>query len=75
MRIEDLGELEEVELEDDEEPSKEELLEYAEYLGIDLETEQELLELAEQGLKAKLPEGWQLKRNKKGEYFYCCANT
>ena len=75
MLKEDLDELEEVELADDEEPTEEELIEYAEYVGIDLETEPHLIYLAEEGLLAKLPSGWKLCRNKTGDFIYYCSQT
>lgn len=37
---------------------KTEILEYAEFLGIDCEREKDLLWIARAGLKASLPHGW-----------------
>lgn len=46
------------ELDGDYNPSDEEILAYAEYLGFDLERDQELLVVAYQALKTPLPENW-----------------
>ncbi|GLD98569.1 hypothetical protein PINS_up007267 [Pythium insidiosum] len=40
------------------EPSEREVLEYASWLGMDLENEQDLFWIAREGLKAPLPENW-----------------
>jgi centrosomal protein CEP164 len=40
------------------EPTEEELLEYATWLGMNLPEESELLWVAREGLKAPLPEHW-----------------
>lgn len=43
---------------DEEEMGEEELLGYAEFLGIKLPEEEDLLWIAEEGLFAELPTGW-----------------
>ena len=40
------------------EPTREEILEYADFLGINLETEEHLLWIAKESLKAPLPKEW-----------------
>jgi centrosomal protein CEP164 len=40
------------------EPTEKEVLEYASWLGMDLDTEQDLFWIAREGLKAPLPENW-----------------
>ena len=39
-------------------PDEDEILAYAEYLGIDTEADADLLFIAEWALKAKVPPGW-----------------
>ena len=46
------------ELDEDYNPSDEEILAYAEYLGFELENDQELLIIAYQALKTPLPDNW-----------------
>ncbi|KAG2393967.1 hypothetical protein C9374_003731 [Naegleria lovaniensis] len=41
-----------------EEPTEEDVLKYAEFLGIDPQLEPELLDIAREGIKAPLPDGW-----------------
>jgi centrosomal protein CEP164 len=45
----------EEELDEDYEPTEAEVLEYAEYLGIDIHKERKYLYIAREGLKAPLP--------------------
>ncbi|KAI9144656.1 hypothetical protein BKA69DRAFT_1025491 [Paraphysoderma sedebokerense] len=40
------------------EPTQEEIIEYAEFLGINAKTEQHLLWIAREGLRAPLPSEW-----------------
>ncbi|KAF0982534.1 hypothetical protein FDP41_011464 [Naegleria fowleri] len=54
---EDLAEGDDVLIEQ-EEPTEEDVLKYAEFLGIDPQLEPELLDIAREGIKAPLPEGW-----------------
>ena len=49
---------EEVPYEPPDEPTKEELEEYCQYLGLDPKEDPDLLWIAEEGLKAPLPSGW-----------------
>ncbi len=48
----------EEELPENYEPTEEEILEYAKWLGMDLEADQDLFWIATEGLKAPLPENW-----------------
>lgn len=48
----------EEELPDNYEPTQEEILEYAKWLGMDLEDDKDLFWIAREGLKAPLPENW-----------------
>ena len=56
--------------EEDYEPNLEEIHGYAKFLGMDLETDQEFFYIAEQGLKAPVPEPWVTELNEKQEIFY-----
>ena len=40
------------------EPTQDEIIEYAKFLGIDINTDQDLLWIAVEGLKAPVPEPW-----------------
>lgn len=59
---------------EDYEPTTEEVLEYATWLGIH-STETHLLPLAREGLKAPLPSGWNPCRTEEGEIFYFCFHS
>ena len=48
----------EEELDDDYNPSGEEIEEYARFLGMDINVDQELFFIAKEGLKAPLPSNW-----------------
>lgn len=67
-RVADIVVLEEVDIE----VTDEEVLEYAEMVGIDMELERDLLWLAREGLLAKLPDGWRAckDRNGPGDVFF-----
>jgi centrosomal protein CEP164 len=52
------------------EPSPQEINEYAEYLGMDLTQDHDLLWIAKDGLKAPLPGAWKPCRSGDGEIFY-----
>ena len=39
-------------------PTEEEIIEYAKWLGMDLEKDKDLFYIAKEGLKAPLPENW-----------------
>jgi centrosomal protein CEP164 len=43
---------------DEYEPTQDEIIEYAKFLGIDINTDQDLLWIAVEGLKAPVPEPW-----------------
>jgi hypothetical protein len=57
------------------EPCDEEIQEYAEYLGIDLEEDKDLLYIARDGLRAPLPEPWKACRTQEGEIYYYNTDT
>ncbi|CAK4068510.1 unnamed protein product [Aphanomyces euteiches] len=53
------------------EPTEDEVLEYAKWLGMDLEAERDLFWIAREGLKAPLPENWKpCKTTDTGEIYY-----
>jgi centrosomal protein CEP164 len=52
------------------EPSKQELDEYAQWLGIDVDKEPELMFLAREGLKAPLPDDWKPCKTDSGDVYY-----
>ena len=54
----------------DYEPNLEEIHGYAKFLGMNLETDQEFLFIAEEGLKAPVPEPWKTFFNENDEIFY-----
>jgi hypothetical protein len=54
----------------DYEPSDQEICEYGEWLGMDLETDQDLLWIAREGLKAPLPGAWKPCQSSDGDIFY-----
>mmetsp|Transcript_70236 Transcript_70236/g.121672 ORF Transcript_70236/g.121672 Transcript_70236/m.121672 type:complete len:315 (+) Transcript_70236:89-1033(+) len=54
----------------DYEPTEKEMLEYAEWLGFDMEEDRDLLWLARDGLKAPLPRAWKPCQTEDGEIFY-----
>lgn len=54
----------------DYEPSDEEIQEYAEYIGIDVEKEPDLMWIAKEGLRAPLPEGWRACQTDGNEVYY-----
>ena len=55
---------------DDRVPSEEEILEYAEYLGIDVEKEQDLLWIAREGVIAPVPKPWKACTENGDDVFY-----
>eukprot|EP00440_Ansanella_granifera_P053136 gb/GFBE01057608.1/.p1 GENE.gb/GFBE01057608.1/~~gb/GFBE01057608.1/.p1 ORF type:complete len:314 (+),score=73.75 gb/GFBE01057608.1/:1-942(+) len=65
----------EEELEADYEPSQEELEEYAAWLGMDLQTDQELFWIARAGLKETCPEPWKPCQTETGDIFYFNFST
>ena len=60
----------EEQIDPDYEPSEAEVREYAAWLGMDPEGEQELLYIAREGLRAPLPENWKPCRSPDGEIYY-----
>merc|ERR1740117_1182708 len=52
------------------EPTDEEVRNYAEWLGMDPQTDKDLMYLAKEGLKAPLTDGWKPCQNSEGEIFY-----
>jgi hypothetical protein len=60
----------EEELPEDYEPTEEEVLEYAKWLGMDIQSERDLFWLAREGLKAPLPENWKPCKTGGGEIYY-----
>lgn len=65
----------EEELDEDYEPTTEEIEEYAKYLGMDLNDDKDLFYIAKEGLKAPLPNPWKPCRSP-GEsiYYYNFSN-
>ena len=60
----------EEELPEDYEPTEEEILEYAKWLGMDIEKERDLFWIAREGLKAPLPENWKPCKTADEEIYY-----
>ena len=60
----------EEELPEDYEPTEEEILEYAKWLGMDIEKEKDLFWIAREGLKAPLPENWKPCKTGDEEIYY-----
>ena len=60
----------EEELPEDYEPTEEEILEYAKWLGMDIELERDLFWIAREGLKAPLPENWKPCKTGEEEIYY-----
>ena len=48
---------------------------YAEFLGMDLKEDADLLYIAEEGLKAPVPEPWKAYSNENEEIYYCNTVT
>ena len=68
-KVEDSVILEE-EIPENYEPTEEEILEYAKWLGMDIETEKDLFWIAREGLKAPLPENWKPCKTGAEEIYY-----
>lgn len=51
-------------------PQDEDLLQYAQYIGIDIKNEKKLLYLAMEGLRAELPSEWKAYKNKQNEIYF-----
>eukprot|EP00961_Rhodomonas_salina_P049400 663552-Rhodomonas_salina.1 len=60
----------EEELPDDYEPTQEEILEYAKWLGMDQDEDKDLYWIAREGLKAPLPENWKPCKTGEDEIYY-----
>lgn len=60
----------EEELDEDFEPNKDEIEEYAKYLGMDLKKDNELFYIAKEGLKAPLPGPWKPCKSPGGQIYY-----
>ena len=52
-----------------------EIIGYAEFLGMDLKEDADLLYIAEEGLKAPVPEPWKAFSNDKDEIYYTNSVT
>ena len=63
------------EIDDDYEPKEEELLEYAQFLGMTFPEDEEFLYIAREGLKAPLPEPWKPCQTKSGEIYFFNFDT
>lgn len=61
----------------DYEPTDQEIREYAEWLGADLQNDKDLFWIAREALKAKIPPGWKLYQRKdgSGDPFYFNSDT
>lgn len=57
------------------EPTEDEILEYAKWLGMDEEDDQHLFWIAREGLKAPLPENWKPCKTGDGEIYYFNFST
>jgi len=57
-------------VDEDYEPTQQEIHEYGEWLGMDLDQDQELLWIAREGLKAPLPKSWKPCQSSDGDIFY-----
>ena len=60
----------EEEIDEDYEPTSEEILEYATWLGMDPQVDREFFYIAKEGLKAPLPDPWKPCKTKEGEIYY-----
>jgi len=60
---------------EDYEPTEQEVQEYAEWLGIDIDEDADLLWIAHQGMKRPLPKPWQPCQSRDGETFYFNPET
>ena len=60
----------EEEIDENYEPTEAEIVEYATWLGMDLEADKELFWVAREGLKAPLPPDWKPCKSPDGEIYY-----
>jgi hypothetical protein len=58
------------ELDEEYEPTIEEIEEYAKYLGMDMQEDRDLFYIAKEGLKAPLPDQWKPCRSPGGNIYY-----
>eukprot|EP00897_Mesotaenium_endlicherianum_P006287 jgi/Mesen1/5687/ME000288S04902 len=65
----------EEEIDENYEPTQEDILEYAKWLGMELPAETELLWIAREGLKAPLPDNWKPCRTDEDEIYYFNFST
>jgi centrosomal protein CEP164 len=63
-------EIMEEELDEDYDPTDDEILEYAKYLGMDLNLDRDLFYVAKEGLKAPLPDSWKPCKSPRGQIYY-----
>ena len=60
----------EEELDEDYEPTIDEIEEYARYLGMDMMEDRDLFYIAKEGLKAPLPDPWKPCKSPRGNIYY-----
>ena len=65
----------EEELDENYEPTVDEIEEYAKYLGMDLQNDRNLFYIAKEGLKAPLPGPWKPCKDPKGDIWYYNFDT
>jgi len=65
----------EEEIDDNYEQDEQEILEYAEFLGMDLQTDQDFFYIAKEGLKAPLPGPWKPIQRDDGELYFYNSST
>lgn len=63
-------EIMEEELDEDYEPTQDEIEEYAKYLGMDLKEDRDMFFIAKEGLKAPLPNPWKPCKSPGGNIYY-----
>jgi centrosomal protein CEP164 len=63
-------EIMEEELDEDYEPTEEEIIDYAKYLGMDANMDRDLFYIAKEGLKAPLPGPWKPCKSPDGDIYY-----
>mmetsp|Transcript_4213 Transcript_4213/g.8319 ORF Transcript_4213/g.8319 Transcript_4213/m.8319 type:complete len:105 (-) Transcript_4213:1073-1387(-) len=59
----------------DYEPTEAEIVEYAQWIGMDVQADKDLLWIAREGLKAPLPEGWKPCKTEEGSIYYFNSST
>eukprot|EP00197_Chlamydomonas_leiostraca_P012415 CAMPEP_0202877334 /NCGR_PEP_ID=MMETSP1391-20130828/30497_1 /ASSEMBLY_ACC=CAM_ASM_000867 /TAXON_ID=1034604 /ORGANISM="Chlamydomonas leiostraca, Strain SAG 11-49" /LENGTH=96 /DNA_ID=CAMNT_0049559353 /DNA_START=141 /DNA_END=427 /DNA_ORIENTATION=+ len=65
----------EEEIDESYEPTDQEILEYAQWLGMDADKEKDLMWIAREGLKAPLPENWKPCKTPTGDIYYFNFST